>query len=91
MLESLLILIGLASPDYTASVAVESAVTIATYAAPATACKCGGKCVNGQIVHGDSHKTPCPCPPDCKCKTKGAIVHPPVIIKCENGACVLKK
>jgi hypothetical protein len=21
------------------------------------------------ITHGDGHKTPCPCPPACKCKT----------------------
>lgn len=26
---------------------------------------CGGK---GYIVHGDGHRTPCPCPPTCKCK-----------------------
>ena len=26
---------------------------------------CGGK---GVIVHGDGHRTPCPCQPSCKCK-----------------------
>jgi len=27
--------------------------------------ECGGK---GYIVHGDGHRTACPCPPSCKCK-----------------------
>lgn len=25
----------------------------------------------GWIVHGDGHKTPCPCPQSCQCKQKG--------------------
>jgi hypothetical protein len=38
---------------------------------------CGGK---GYIVHGDGHRTACPCPSSCKCKsgTKPA---------CPNGKC----
>jgi hypothetical protein len=34
--------------------------------APGKCCSdCGGK---GYITHGDGHRTPCPCPPSCKCK-----------------------
>ena len=34
--------------------------------APGKCCDdCGGK---GFIVHGDGHRTACPCPPSCKCK-----------------------
>lgn len=29
---------------------------------------CCGQCVNGWITHGDGHRTPCPCPPTCRCK-----------------------
>ena len=36
---------------------------------------CGGK---GYIVHGDGHRTPCPCPPSCPCK-KGTA--------CPDGKC----
>lgn len=25
----------------------------------------------GWIVHGDGHKTPCPCPQSCQCKQRG--------------------
>ena len=32
---------------------------------PACCTDCGGK---GYIVHGDGHRTACPCPPSCKCK-----------------------
>lgn len=92
MLESLLIAIGLVAPDMSGPVAVEAAYVLQTSApVPDKSCKCGGTCVNGMIVHGDGHKTPCPCPPDCKCKTKGAVIHPPAIIKCEGGKCTLKK
>jgi hypothetical protein len=34
---------------------------------------CGGK---GSMVHGDGHKTPCPCPPTCRCKAAGAALAP---------------
>lgn len=30
-------------------------------------CPCDG---GGYIIHGDGHKTPCPCEGDCKCKEK---------------------
>lgn len=30
---------------------------------------CGGK---GVIIHGDGHRTPCPCPESCKCKAATA-------------------
>lgn len=30
-------------------------------------CPCDG---SGYIIHGDGHKTPCPCENDCKCKEK---------------------
>ena len=29
---------------------------------------CCGRCQNGWITHGDGHRTPCPCPPTCRCK-----------------------
>lgn len=33
---------------------------------PSKCCSdCGGK---GYIVHGDGHRTPCPCPASCPCK-----------------------
>ena len=41
---------------------------------PACCTDCGGK---GYIVHGDGHRTACPCPPSCKCKsTPGASLTP---------------
>jgi hypothetical protein len=44
--------------------------------APGKCCSdCGGR---GYIVHGDGHRTPCPCPPSCPCK-KGA--------GCPDGKC----
>lgn len=91
MLEALLLAVGLIAPDSTARVAVEAALVVQTTSPSQVQCKCGGQCQNGIITHGDGHKTPCPCPPDCKCKTKGAVVHPPVIIKCENGICTPKR
>jgi hypothetical protein len=33
---------------------------------PACCTECGGR---GYIVHGDGHRTACPCPATCKCKT----------------------
>ena len=41
---------------------------------PACCTDCGGK---GYIVHGDGHRTACPCPPSCECKrTPGASLTP---------------
>jgi hypothetical protein len=36
---------------------------------PGCCAECGGR---GYIVHGDGHRTACPCPPSCKCKTGAA-------------------
>jgi len=36
---------------------------------PGCCTECGGR---GYIVHGDGHRTACPCPPSCKCKTGAA-------------------
>jgi hypothetical protein len=71
------------APDMTGPVAVHAAYVIHTR--PAETQTCCGSCQNGWVVHGDGHKTPCPCPPDCLCK---AVRHPPVILhsdgKCES-------
>jgi hypothetical protein len=41
---------------------------------PACCTDCGGK---GFIVHGDGHRTACPCPASCKCKNPpGASLTP---------------
>jgi hypothetical protein len=32
---------------------------------PGCCSECGGK---GYVVHGDGHRTSCPCPASCKCK-----------------------
>jgi hypothetical protein len=41
---------------------------------PGCCTDCGGK---GYIVHGDGHRTPCPCPASCKCKASpGASLTP---------------
>jgi hypothetical protein len=43
---------------------------------PAKCCEdCGGR---GYIVHGDGHRTACPCPADCPCKSQKA---------CPDGKC----
>lgn len=90
MLNELALFIGLAAPDMTGAVAVEAAYVL--QAAPeVVARQCCGKCKGGVITHGDRHKTSCPCPDDCKCKTKGAVTHPPVVIKCESGTCTPKR
>lgn len=34
---------------------------------------CCGECKGGWIVHGDGHRTPCPCPAGCKCKRASAL------------------
>ena len=57
-----------AAPILTERVAVEAAYTLHTRAVEPVAKECCGSCKNGFIVHGDGHKTPCPCPPDCECK-----------------------
>lgn len=41
---------------------------------------CSGCKGTGFITHGDGHRTPCPCPPSCKCK-KAA---------CPDGKCPVK-
>ena len=41
---------------------------------PSCCTDCGGK---GYIVHGDGHRTACPCPASCKCKNPpGASLTP---------------
>jgi hypothetical protein len=41
---------------------------------PACCTDCGGR---GYIVHGDGHRTACPCPASCKCKAPtGASLTP---------------
>jgi hypothetical protein len=41
---------------------------------PGCCTDCGGR---GYIVHGDGHRTPCPCPASCKCKASpGASLTP---------------
>jgi hypothetical protein len=41
---------------------------------PGCCTDCGGK---GYIVHGDGHRTPCPCPASCRCKSPpGASLTP---------------
>ena len=90
-----------AAPILTERVAVEAAYTLHTTAVEPVAKKCCGSCKNGFIVHGDGHKTPCPCPPDCKCKRPAdpptAPAGRPIPTQptrkvgstpCENGQCV---
>lgn len=55
-----------------ASIAAARA-TMAVDGAPAPEPQPPGKCCEdcrgtGWIVHGDGHRTPCPCPPECACK-----------------------
>jgi hypothetical protein len=85
------ILSWFAPPDLTARVAVEAAYVLHTQDFDAPVKKCCGACKDGVIVHGDGHKTACPCPDDCECKTKGAVVHPQTVIKCEDGKCLHRK
>ena len=74
MVKSLMIMLGLASPDLSAPVAVSAAYTLHTQAIPTPEAKCCGLCKNGKVVHGDGHVTDCPCPPGCKCKVKSVLV-----------------
>ena len=48
---------------------------IGAHCQPAHCCTdCGGK---GYITHGDGHRTACPCPASCKCKSPtGAVLAP---------------
>ena len=84
-MRELLVILGLLTPDMTARVAAEAAVTLNTRPATVAPSQCCGQCKNGIVTHGDGHRTPCPCPPDCKCKQKS---QPPV---CTSGTCALKK
>jgi hypothetical protein len=59
-----------AQPDMTGPVAVHAAYVIHTTQSATPAKDCCGECKGGFITHGDGHKTPCPCPPECKCKQK---------------------
>lgn len=86
MVNNLLLFLGLISPDMTGPVAVEAAYALQT-TSPVVS-KCCGLCKNGKIRHGDGHVTDCACPPDCQCKTKGAVIHPTSVLKlCPNGNC----
>ena len=73
MVKTLLILLGLATPDCHSVVAVNAAYTLHTVATPVPE-QCCGRCKNGKIVHGDGHVTDCPCPMGCKCKAKSVLV-----------------
>jgi hypothetical protein len=91
MIELLTLFLSLFSaPDMTGPVAVHAAYVIHTQQVDTPSQKCCGVCKGGFIVHGDGHKTPCPCPPDCKCK---AVTHPGVIVHqtCPDGTCTPKK
>lgn len=61
-----LLLMLFPTPDMAGPVAVHAAYTIHTYQAEGG--ECCGECKGGFITHGDGHKTPCPCPDDCRCK-----------------------
>lgn len=87
-----------AQPDMTGPVAVHAAYVINTVGvdAPVTT-ECCKECKGtGFITHGDGHKTPCPCPPDCECKRKAvpASTQKPVkqaAVICVDGKCTLTK
>ncbi len=90
MVHNFIILLGLASPDYTERVAVNAAYTLHTRKAAVVVNECCGACKGGKIVHGDGHVTDCPCPPDCRCK---AVTHPPSVLRpeCKDGKCSPRK
>jgi|GEM_PF-2606518 len=57
-----------------AAFAPETAPAPAPEPRPGCCSDCGGK---GYIVHGDGHRTPCPCPASCQCKRpSGAALAP---------------
>lgn len=72
----------------TADMACETArmvVQMRRDAVPQPAPEPNGECCKqckgtGFITHGDGHKTPCPCPPNCPCKKTKAVV-------CTTGTC----
>jgi hypothetical protein len=67
------------TPRAAGAVAVAYAQFAADAAPPAPTPKpgccdeCGGK---GYIVHGDGHRTACPCPTTCRCKAAGVALTP---------------
>jgi len=55
--------------SYAPLIAVEGAYAIATTPAAPPKQECCSDCKGkGYIVHGDKHKTVCPCPDTCACK-----------------------
>lgn len=58
-----------------AATAIEKAPQPQPAPKPGCCTDCGGK---GYIVHGDGHRTACPCPASCKCKVSpsGASLAP---------------
>lgn len=69
MISALLLLF--ATEDILPRVAAEAAYAL-LQPKPEVA-KCCGACKNGIITHGDGHKTVCPCPSTCQCKTKSVL------------------
>lgn len=69
MIKALLLLWAI--DDTTAQVAVE--VAYALLQPKPVVAKCCGQCKSGIITHGDGHKTQCPCPPTCECRTKSVL------------------
>jgi hypothetical protein len=91
MNEILAFFLSFFATDMTGPVAVHAAYVVNTYKESDATDECCGACKGtGFITHGDGHKTPCPCPPDCICK---AVTHPPSVLKqdCPDGKCALKK
>lgn len=62
----------IAQPDLRGPIAVHAAYVIHTREPDGPVkSECCGLCNGtGVITHGDGHKTPCSCPPDCKCRAK---------------------
>lgn len=81
-MREVLLLLGLVSPDLTARVAVEAAVTLQSQPVAVVQDTCCKQCKNGIITHGDGHKTLCPCPPECECKRRS---------QCKDGTCTPKR
>ena len=83
MVEKLMLILGLAAPDYSSAVAAQASYTLHTNA-PLAVTECCGQCKGGKIVHGDGHVTECPCPTDCKCKGRKETI-------CTTGTCAPPK